>query len=67
MTWLAMEQPAANDTRYDDIPAPVDPELLTLARRMADEGRPLHHIFYFLSEPHKWATELREARGQRED
>ena len=58
---------AETETRYDDIPAPVDPELLTLARRMADEGRPLHHIFYFLSKPHKWAAELREARGQRTD
>lgn len=52
-----------NDTRYDDIPAPVDPELLQLARLMADEGRPLHHIFYFLSKPHKWAEEIRAARG----
>jgi len=58
---------AETETRYDDIPAPVDPELLTLARRMAADGADLENIFYFLSKPHKWATELREARGQRED
>lgn len=52
-----------NDTRYDDIPAPVDPELLQLARLMAADGADLENIFYFLSKPHKWAVEIRAARG----
>ena len=50
------------DNRYGDIPAPVDPELLTLARLMAADGADLENILYFLSKPHKWAEELREAR-----
>jgi len=52
-----------NDTRYDDIPAPVDPELLQIARLMAADGADLENIFYFLSRPHKWAEEIRAARG----
>jgi hypothetical protein len=51
-----------NDTRYDDIPAPVDPELLQIARLMAADGADLVDILYFLSKPHKWAEEIRTVR-----